>query len=80
MVNLRENILLNIAVNEEKQVDKVLKKLFQHNSMIENTRKWLKPVADQVLCTVHVRYVKQAWRIARHFDQFAGFKCSYQQT
>ena len=80
MVNLRDNILLNIAVNQEKQVDKVLKKLFQHNSMIENTRKSLKPVTDQVLCTVHVRYIKQAWTSARHFDQFGGFKYSHQQT
>ena len=38
IVNLQGNILSNFAVNQEKHVDKVLKKLVEANSMTEEKR------------------------------------------
>ena len=38
IVNLQRNILSNFAVNQEKHVDKVLKKLVEANSMTEKIR------------------------------------------
>ena len=38
IVNLQGNILSNFAVNQEKCVDKVLKKLVEANSMTEKKR------------------------------------------
>ena len=38
IVNLQGNILSNFAVNQEKYVDKVLKKLVEANSMTEKKR------------------------------------------
>ena len=38
IVNLQGNILSNFAVNQEKHVDKVLKKLVEANSMTEKKR------------------------------------------
>ena len=40
-VNLKDGTLLNFAVNQEKHVDKVLKKLVESNSMTEKNRKFL---------------------------------------
>ena len=57
-VRLKDDTLLNFAINQEKHVDKVLKKFVESKIMTEKTRKPLKPVPDQVLCTVHVRYIK----------------------
>ena len=37
-VNLKDDTLLNFAINQEKHVDKVLKKLFDSNSMADKTR------------------------------------------
>ena len=38
IANLQRNILSNFAVNQEKHVDKVLKKLVEANSMTEKIR------------------------------------------
>ena len=38
------NVILNFAVNQEKRVDSILKKLVATNSLSEETRKSLKPV------------------------------------
>ena len=40
-VNLKDGTLLNFAVNQEKHVDKVLKKLVESNSMTEKNRIFL---------------------------------------
>ena len=71
MVNMNDGTLLSFAVNQEKHVYKVLEKLVESSSMTEKNKKLLKPVpgTDRVLCTVHLRQIKQALRIARHFDQ-----------
>ena len=56
---MKDDTLLNFAINQEKHVDKVLKKLVESKSMTEKTRKSLKPVGTrQVSCTAHVRYIK----------------------
>ena len=47
IVNLKDEILLNFAVNQEKHVDKVLKKFIETNSMTEKDRKSLKPVRSR---------------------------------
>ena len=51
-VNLKDNTLLNFAINQEKHVDKVPKKLVETKSMTEKTRKSLKPVGTRpgVMC------------------------------
>ena len=46
-VSLKDDTLLNFAINEEKRVDKVLKKLVESKSMTEKTRKSLKPVGNR---------------------------------
>ena len=46
-VSLKDDTLLNFAINEEKHVDKVLKKLVESKSMTEKTRKSLKPVGTR---------------------------------
>ena len=46
IVNLTDDILQNFAVNQEKRVDKVLKKRFECNGVTENTRKSIKPVGS----------------------------------
>ena len=57
-VSLKDDNLLNFAINQEKRVDKVLKKFVESKSMTEKTRKSLKPVGTRLSCTVHVRYIK----------------------
>ena len=48
MVNLKDDTLLNFAVNQEKHVDKVLKKLVESKIMTEKkNRKSLKPVGSR---------------------------------
>ena len=39
--------ILNFAINQEKHVDKVLKKLVESKSMTEKTSKSLKPVVNR---------------------------------
>ena len=46
-VSLKDHIILNFAINKKNHVDKVLKKLFESNSMIDKTRKSLKPVGTR---------------------------------
>ena len=46
-VSLKDDILLNFAINQEKHIDKVLKKLVESKSMTEKTRKSLKPVGTR---------------------------------
>ena len=43
-VSLKDDTLLNFAINQEKHIDKVLEKLVKFKSMTEKTRKYLKPV------------------------------------
>ena len=71
VVNLKDDTLLNFAVNQNKYVDKVLNKLFESKQYDRKIMKLLKPVGSgpgvmYSLC----KYIKQAWRIARHLDQF----------
>ena len=42
--SLKDDSLLNFGINQEKHVDKVLKKFVESKSMTEKTRKSLKPV------------------------------------
>ena len=46
-VSLKDDTLLNFAISQEKNVDKVLKKLVESKSMTEKTRKYLKPVGSR---------------------------------
>ena len=46
-VSLKDDTLLNFAINQEKYVDKVLKKFVESKSMTEKTRKSLKPVGTR---------------------------------
>ena len=57
-VSLKDDTLLNFAINQEKHIDKVLKKLAESKSMTEKTRKSIKPVGTRMSCTFHVRYIK----------------------
>ena len=55
---LKDDTLLNFTINQEKHVDKVLKKLVKSMSMTEKTRKSLKPVYTRPVvmygsCKVH---------------------------
>ena len=57
-VRLKDDNLLNFTINQEKHVDKVLKKLVKSMSMTEKTRKSLKPVYTRPVvmydsCKVH---------------------------
>ena len=57
-VRLKDDTLLNFTINQEKHVDKVLKKLVKSISMTEKTRKSLKPVYTRPVvmydsCKVH---------------------------
>ena len=47
IIILKGDTLLNFAVNQEKHVDKVIKKLVESKSMTEKTRKLLKPVGSR---------------------------------
>ena len=46
-VSLKDDTILTSAINQEKHVEKVLKKLVESNSMKEKTRKSLKPVGTR---------------------------------
>ena len=46
-VSLKGDTLFNFAINQEKHVDKVLKKFVESKSMTEKTRKSLKPVGTR---------------------------------
>ena len=57
-INLKNDGISNIAINQEKRVDNILKKLVASNSISEETRKSLKPVGTRPgiiygLCKVH---------------------------
>ena len=57
-INLQNDGILNFAVNQEKSVDNIFKKLVATNSISEETRKSLKPVGTRPgimygLCKVH---------------------------
>ena len=57
-VSLKDDTLLNFAVNQEKHVDKILKKLVESKSMTGKTGKSLKPVGTRAVvmygsCKVH---------------------------
>ena len=57
-VSLKDGTLLDFAINQEKHVDKVLKKFVESKIMIEKTRKLLKPVGTRPgimygTCNVH---------------------------
>ena len=58
IVNFKDDTLLNFAVNKEKHVDKVLKKLVDSNSMTEKNSKALKPIGSRLgvvygSCKIH---------------------------
>ena len=46
-VSLKNDSLLNFAINQERHVDKVLKKLVESKSMTDKTRTYLKPVGTR---------------------------------
>ena len=57
-INLQNDGILNFAVNQEKSVDNIFKKLVATNNISEETRKSLKPVGTRPgimygLCKVH---------------------------
>ena len=57
-VSLKDGTLLDFAINQEKHVDKALKKFVESKIMIEKTRKSLKPVGTRPgimygTCNVH---------------------------
>ena len=57
-VSLKDDTLLNFVINQEKQVDKVLKELAESKNMTKITRKSLKPVGTKPgvmygSCNVH---------------------------
>ena len=53
IVSLKDDTLLNFAINQGKHVDKVLKKLVESKSMTQKTRKSLKPGVMYGSCEVH---------------------------
>ena len=46
-VSLKDNTLLSFAINQEKHIDKLLKKFVESKSMTEKIRKSLKPVGTR---------------------------------
>ena len=57
-INLKYDGILNFAINQEKRIDSILKKLVASNSISEETRRFLKPVGTRPgimhgLCKVH---------------------------
>ena len=57
-INLKNDGILNFAINQEKRVENILKKLVASNSISEETRRSLKPVGTRPgimygLCKVH---------------------------
>ena len=57
-INLKNDGILNFAINQEKRVDNILKKLVASKSISEETRRSLKPVGTRPgimygLCKVH---------------------------
>ena len=69
-VSLKDETLLNFAINQEKHVDKVLKKLVESKSMTEKTRKFLKPVGTRP-SAMYGSYKTHKCIVenCRHFDQ-----------
>ena len=57
-LSLKDGTLLNFAINQEKHIDKILKKLVESKSMTEKAKKSLKPVVTRPgvmygSCNVH---------------------------
>ena len=57
-INLKNNGILNFAINQEKRVNNILKKIVASNSIFEETRRSFKPVGTRPgimygLCKVH---------------------------
>ena len=57
-INLKNGGILNFAINPEKRVDNILKKLVASDSISQETRRYLKPVGTRRgimygLCKVH---------------------------
>ena len=48
MIRLNNDEILSFAVNQEKSVDNILKKLLKSNSISEETRRSLKPVGTRL--------------------------------
>ena len=46
-INLKNDGILNFAINQEKRIDNILKKLVASNSISEETRRSLKPVGTR---------------------------------
>ena len=81
-VSLKDDTLLNSAINQEKHVEKVLKKLVESNIMKEKTRKSLKPVGTRPGAMygsykVHKTSVENCPPFRHHF---VGLEYSYLQT
>ena len=55
-INLKNDGILNFAVNQEKRVDNIFKKLVAANSISEETRKSFKPVGTRP--GIHMDFVK----------------------
>ena len=56
-ISLKDDTLLNFAINQEKDVDKILNKFVESKCMTEKNWKIFK--TSRVSCAVHVRYMKQ---------------------
>ena len=57
-INLKNNGILNFAINQEKRVNNILKKIVASNSIFEETRRSFKPIGTRPgimygLCKVH---------------------------
>ena len=73
---MKDDTLLNFAVNQEKHAEKCLKIFVESNNLTEKNRKLLKPVgsARSFMYGDYARYIKQAWGIGHHyFDQVCWF-------
>ena len=82
IVNLKDETLLNLAVNQEKHVDKVVKELVESNSRTEKNWYLLKSVGSgssvmYSLCKVHKAKRRELPVISTNF---VGFEHSYLQN
>ena len=70
-INLKNDGILNFAVNQEKRVDNIFKKLVAANSISEETRKSFKPVATRPGIRMDfVKFTKMPSITAYLFDLF----------
>ena len=68
-INLKNDGILNFAINQEKRVDNILKKLVASNSIPEETRRSLKPVGTRPGMDF-VKFTKISLIIVLLFDLF----------